>query len=76
MTDIPSMKETDHPLEDARKYLIDYTEYLRTNGNNRMQERNMATIDWRDFEVLSLTIQDLLEHVQRLQNKISELEKN
>lgn len=75
MTDIPPMQETDNRLEDARKYLVDYTEWLRTHPN-RMQEINMASIDWRDFEILSLTIQDLLEEVQRLRKRIKKLEKH
>jgi len=73
MTDISQMQETDEPLEDARKYLVDYTEHIRTS--NRMIE-NIVPIRWRDYEVLSLTIQDLLEHVQKLTKRIEELETN
>ena len=32
MTDIPPMVETDNPLEDARKYLVDYTEAYRNDA--------------------------------------------
>lgn len=78
MTDIPQMAETDNPLEDARKYLVDYTEAYR---NDAAAERDLNLLLkplnlWKHFEVLSLTIQDLLEHVQKLQDRIDELEKN
>lgn len=78
MTDIPQMVETDNPLEDARKYLVDYTEAYR---NDAAAERDLNLLLkplnlWKHFEVLSLTIQDLLEHVQKLQDRIDELEKN
>ena len=78
MTDIPPMVETDNPLEDARKYLVDYTEAYR---NDAAAERDLNLLLkplnlWKHFEVLSLTIQDLLEHVQKLQDRIDELEKN
>ena len=78
MTDITPMVETDNPLEDARKYLVDYTEAYR---NDAAAERDLNLLLkplnlWKHFEVLSLTIQDLLEHVQKLQDRIDELEKN
>lgn len=73
MTEIPPMQETDEPLEDARKYLVEYTEHIRTS--NRMIG-TIVPIRWRDYEVLSLTIQDLLEYIQRLESRIKELEKN
>ena len=78
MTDIPPMVETDNQLEDARKYLVDYTEAYR---NDAAAERDLNLLLkplnlWKHFEVLSLTIQDLLEHVQKLQDRIDELEKN
>ena len=78
MTDIPPMVETDNPLEDARKYLVDYTEAYR---NDAAAERDLNLLLkplnlWKHFEVLSLTIQDLLEHVQKLQDRIDDLEKN
>lgn len=74
MTDIPPMVETDNPLENARKYLVDYTEHI-SNATNENRMPN-PIIRWCDYEVLSLTIQDLLEHVQKLQDRITELEKN
>ena len=73
MTDIPPMQEIDNPLEDARLYLVDYTENLRTA--NRYTDDEAVIVNWRDYEVLSLTIQDLLEHVQKLKIRIEELEK-
>lgn len=78
MTDIPPMQETDNPLEDARKYLVDYTEAYR---NDAAAERDLRLLLkpinlWKHFEVLSLTIQDLLEQVEKLQDRIEELEKN
>ena len=80
MTDIPKMEETDEPLEDARKYLVDYTEHLVNlppddkHWLGCTNEPQSVLINWRDYEVLSLTIQDLLEHVQKLTNRVKELE--
>ena len=80
MTDIPKMQETDEPLEDARKYLVDYTEYLVNlpeDDNHYHGQENQpqsVLINWRDYEVLSLTIQDLLEEIQKLKKRIKELE--
>lgn len=80
MTDIPKMQETDEPLEDARRYLVDYTEHLvnlpedDTHWMGHEGQPQTVLINWRDYEVLSLTIQDLLEHVQKLTDRIEELE--
>lgn len=73
MTDIPLMEETDEPLKDAHKYLVNYTEMVRTRGTKPVDMSQQ--IYFRDYEVLSLTIQDLLEQVQELKDRIKELEK-
>ena len=75
MSDLPIMKPHKKPLEGARRYLVDYTEHLRTDGTNRMQESDKVVLDWRDFEILSLTCQDLIEKVQKLEKRIKKLEK-
>ena len=76
MTDIPLMEETDEPLKDAYKFLIDYTEAYRKDAAAEVPGLNKALNQWRHFEVLSLTIQDLLEKVQELKERIKELEKS
>ena len=81
MINVPPMKETDEPLEDAKKYLIDYTEaYRKSPSSGSITSTGQPVLEpielWRHFEVLSLTIQDLLECVQNLQSRIDELEKN
>lgn len=81
MIDIPPMVETDNPLENARKYLVDYTEaYRKKPSSGSITSTGQPVLDpielWRHFEVLSLTIQDLLEYVQELHDRIDGLEKN
>lgn len=74
MTDTPPMQETDEPLEGARKYLVDYTEKLRVD-HAEPEWAKRPDLNWRDYEVLSLTCQDLIEYVQKLTKRIEELEK-
>lgn len=74
MIDLPPMEEPDEPLEGTRKYLVDYTEQLRI-AHAEQDWVKRPDLDWRDYEVLSLTCQDLIEHVQKLTKRIEELEK-
>lgn len=74
LINIPPMQETDEPLEGARKYLVDYTEKLRVE-HAEPEWAKRPDLNWRDYEVLSLTIQYLLEHILKLTKRIEELEK-